>query len=120
MTTAVKILCALAGSLARFGPAGTRRPSGDLAAAAGAERRRPRRTTLETAEPSERGGMRVGLVVQRAARQDVDAFGGGMALGAERADEVGGLRLGALTGPIADQTSAADGENYGSRLPLGA
>src|SRR5687767_14841376 len=96
--------------LAFVAPAGACGGLGDGAAAAGAQRRGARRSTLEAAEAAKRRGVRVGLVRQGAALQDLDAFGRRMAARAGRPDEVGVLRFDAFLEEVADQAAAADGE----------
>jgi hypothetical protein len=103
-----------------FPPSGASRLFGDGAAAAGAEGGGARRSTLESAETAEGGGVGIRLMGEGAAGQDFDAFGRGVAARAGRAYQVGVFRFDAFFDEVADQTAPADGEQDGRRFTLDA
>jgi len=91
-------------------PPGVGGRPGDVPTASGAERARPRRTTLETAQAAECGCVRIGLGDHGPPADDSDAFSGGVAAQAFRANLVRAVRLFTLVLEVADQATPPDPE----------
>ena len=102
-------------SMLRPAPARTRSGRCNLAPALRAERGRPRRPTLEPAEPSKRRRMRIGFVRRDPAGQHLDTLGRRVAACAGRTDDVGPFRLGLPLDEVADETASLHGEQDWSR-----